>query len=157
MPTGSGVTVGQAVNLPGECGALDWPIALGILRDAGAEINRLGPDTSLTDALRLIARSAVRLIGSNPKDGVSAVIYTYDAAQSAFDPESRVSAGEGDAPLLGDAPQIGGVGALALARRARVLSYEERAIAFPPIKYFAGVRTAACYPLLAAGDRKSVV
>ncbi len=152
MPTGSGVTVGQAVNLPGECGALDWPSALGILRDAGAEINRLGPDTSLTDALRLIAQTAVRLIGSNPKDGVSAVIYTYDAEQSAFDPESRVSAGEGDTPLLGDAPRPGGVGALALARRARVLSYEERAIAFHPIKYFAGIRTAACYPLLAAGQ-----
>lgn len=152
MPTGSGVTLGQVVSLPGERGALDWPTALGILRDAGAEINRLGPDTSLTEALRLIAQTAVRLIGSDPKDGVSAVIYTYDAARGAFDTDSRVSAGEGDAPLLGDAPRPDGVGALALARRARVLSYEERALAFHPIKYFAGIRTAACYPLLVAGQ-----
>ena len=131
---------------------MNWPVALGILREAGAEINRLGPDTSLTDALRLIAQTAVRLIGPDPKDGVSAVIYTYDAAQGAFDPGSRVSAGEGDTPLLGDTPRPHGVGTLALARRARVLSYEERTIAFHPIKYFAGIRTAACYPLLVAGQ-----
>ncbi len=50
MPTGSGVTLGQVVNLPGERGALDWPIALGILRDAGAEINRIALSSSVSRA-----------------------------------------------------------------------------------------------------------
>ena len=74
--------------------ALDWATALSILRDAGAEINRLGPETSLREALQLIAATAVRLIGSDPRDGATAVIYTYDAATGVFDPESRVSAGD---------------------------------------------------------------
>ncbi len=134
--------------------AVDWPTALGILRDAGAEINRLGPETSLPEALQLIAETAVRLLNSDSasSDNVRAVIYTYDATHSIFDPHSRVSAGEGDAPALGDVPRPNGVGALALARRARVLSYEEDALAFHPLKYQAGIRTAACYPLLVAGQ-----
>jgi GAF domain-containing protein len=131
---------------------LDWPSALGILRDAGAEINRLGPETSLREALQLIAETAVRLIGSNPRDGATAVIYTYDAAQGVFDRESRVSAGEGAQPLLGDTPRPEGVGATALARQTRVLSYEESGITFHPLKYQAGIRTAACYPLRVAGQ-----
>lgn len=130
---------------------VDWPVALGLLRDAGAEINRLGPGTSLAEALRLIAATAVRLIGADPADGVAAVIYTYDAARGTFDPASRVSAGEAS-PLVGDTPRPAGVGATALARRARVLSYEEQGITFHPLKYQAGVRTVACYPLLVAGQ-----
>ena len=38
----------------------DWPTALGILRDAGSRINQLGPETSLAEALQLIAETAVR-------------------------------------------------------------------------------------------------
>jgi GAF domain-containing protein len=131
---------------------IDWQTALGLLRDAGAEINRLGPGTSLAEALQLVAETAVRLVSSNPADGAAAVIYTYDAERGAFDSRSRVSAGEGDAPLVGDTPRPNGVGATALARRARVLSYEERGITFHPLKYRAGIRTAACYPLLAVGQ-----
>ncbi|MBI4771263.1 MAG: GAF domain-containing protein, partial [Chloroflexi bacterium] len=132
--------------------AIHWPAALGLLRDAAAEINRLGPETSLSEALALIAQTAVRLIGADPADGVRAVIYTYDAEQGAFDPHSRVSAGEGVAPVVGDVPRPDGTGVLALARRARVLSYEEDRITFHPLKYQAGIRTAACYPLLVAGQ-----
>src|SRR5687767_9511548 len=99
-------------------GAVDWQTALGILRDAGSEINRLGPETSLTEALQLIAETAVRLIGSDPADRVTAVIYTYDAALGAFDPHSRVSAGESDRGTIGDMPRPNGVGATALARRS---------------------------------------
>jgi len=133
-------------------GSVDWQTALGILRDAGSEINRLGPETSLTEALQLIAETAVRLIGSDPADRATAVIYTYDATLGDFDPRSRVSAGEGDRRTMGDTPRPNGVGATALARRSRVLSYEESGITFHPLKYQSGIRTAACYPLLVAGQ-----
>src|SRR5260221_4905671 len=96
----------------------DWPTALGILRDAGSRINQLGPDTSLAEALQLIAGTAVRLVGADPDDRASAVIYTFDPDQGKFDPRSRVSAGEGQAPPLGDVPRSQGMGATALARRA---------------------------------------
>lgn len=128
-----------------------FPAALRIFSDAGVEINRLGPETSLAEALQLIAETAVRLIGSNPEDGVAAVIYTFDAEAGAFDPDSRVSAGEAVA-LIGDVPRGQGMGATALARRARVLSYEESSITFHPLKAQAGIHTAACYPLLVAGQ-----
>ena len=125
---------------------------LAILRDAGAEINRIGPETSLAEALQLIAQTAVRLIDPDSVYGAAAVIYTYDATRNEFDPNSRVSAGEGQLPLSGDTPRPQGVGATALARRSRVLSYEESDIIFHPLKYQAGFRTAACYPLLVAGQ-----
>ncbi len=122
--------------------SVNWPAALDLLREAGARINRLGPDTSLVEALQLIAETAVKLIGGE----AAAVIYTYDAARSVFDPASRVSAGEA-APLVGDAPRPNGVGATAIRQRRRVLSYES-GLQFHPLKYHAGIRTAACYPLL---------
>src|SRR5436309_16019573 len=108
-------SAGQAGQLSG-----DWPTALGILRDAGSRINQLGPDTSLAEALQLIAETAVRLVGADPDDCPSAVIYTFDPDAGQFDPQSRVSAGEGQAPPLSDAPRAQGMGATALARRARV-------------------------------------
>ena len=121
---------------------VNWPAALDLLRDAGARINRLGPDTSLTEALHLIAETVVRLIGP----GAAAVIYTYDAARAAFDSGSRVAAGEA-VPLAGDRPRPDGVGARAQQTRARVLSYESGQ-PIHTLKYQAGIRTSACYPLL---------
>src|SRR2546422_460345 len=94
MTTSSSLT--PLLSLRERPGAVDWQTALGILRDAGSEINRLGPETSLTEALQLIAETAVRLIGSDSADRATAVIYTYDAGLGAFDPHSRVSAGESD-------------------------------------------------------------
>ena len=88
----------------------DWPTALGILRDAGSRINQLGPDTSLAEALQLIAGTAVRLVGADPDDRASAVIYTFNSIEGQFDPRSRVSAGEGQAPPLGDVPRSRGHG-----------------------------------------------
>lgn len=122
--------------------AVNWPAALDLLRDAGARLSRVGPDRSLREALQLIADTAVDLIGP----GAAAVIYTYDAARGAFDPASRVAAGEAQ-PLVGDLPRADGVGATALRRRSRVLSYES-GLPFHPLKYQAGIRTSACYPLL---------
>ena len=126
--------------------------ALLILRDAGAEINRIDDDTSLVEALQLIAATAIRLVNAADGDNVRAVIYTYDADTGQFDPDSRVSAGEGDSPIIGDVPRSDGVGATALARRSRVLSYEENSIPLHPLKYEAGIRSAACYPLLVLGQ-----
>jgi GAF domain-containing protein len=137
-----------APELPTLPPAVDWPAALAILRDAGSRVNHLGPDTSLPEALQLIAETAVQLTGADPADRASAVIYTYDAARAAFDPASRVSAGEGEAPVSGDLPRPTGMGATALARRQRVLSYEEHGLAYHPLKFQAGIRTSACYPLL---------
>jgi GAF domain-containing protein len=99
----------------------------------------------------MIAETAIRLVSSESDDSASAVIYTYDPAQGKFDPLSRVSAGEGEAPLLGDLPRPQGMGATALTRRARVLSYEERSLRFHPLKFQAGIHTSACYPLLVGG------
>ena len=126
--------------------------ALLILRDAGAEISRLGPQTSLAEALQLIASTALQLIDTRPADNANTVIYTCDPISGAFEARSRVSAGEGNRPLIDDTPRPDGVGATALARRTRVLSYEEPHIAFHPSKYEAGIRTAACYPLLVSGQ-----
>ena len=126
--------------------------ALMILRDAGAEISRLGPETSLREALQLIASTALQLIDTQPLDDANTVIYTCDPLTGAFEVPSRVSAGEGERPLTNDTPRPNGVGATALARRSRVLSYEETNIAYHPLKYEAGIRTAACYPLLVSGQ-----
>ncbi|MDW8327020.1 MAG: GAF domain-containing protein [Anaerolineales bacterium] len=120
----------------------NWPAALDLLREAGARMLRLGPETSLREALQLIADTATKLMGSE----AAAVIYTYDAARGAFDPTSRVSAGE-RVPILGDVPRPDGVGALALRTRRRVLSYES-GLPFHPLKREAGIHTSACYPLL---------
>jgi GAF domain-containing protein len=130
---------------------VDWPLALGILRDAGSRVNQLGPDTTLAEALQLIAETAIQLVGADPADRANAVIYTYDAAQQRFDPGSRVSAGEGETPVTGDLPRPTGMGASALSRRQRVLSYEEHGLAYHPLKFEAGIRTSACYPLLVGG------
>lgn len=123
-----------------------------ILRDTGVEISRLGPQTSLTEALHLIASTALQLVDAQPGDNANTVIYTCDPITGAFEVRSRVSAGEGQHPLIADTPRTSGVGATALARRTRVLSYEEPDIAFHPLKYEAGIRTAACYPLLVSGQ-----
>ena len=123
-----------------------------ILRDAGAEISRLGPETSVAEALQLIASTALQLIDTQPCDNPNIVIYPCDPLTGAFELRSRVSAGEGDHPLIDDAPRANGVGAMVLARRSRVLSYEEPDIAFHPSKHREGIRTAACYPLLVSGQ-----
>ncbi len=120
----------------------NWPAALDLLREAGARMLRLGPETSLREALQLIADTATKLMGSD----AAAVIYTYDAACGAFDPASRVSAGE-RTPVVGDVPRADGVGAAALRTRRRVLSYDS-GLPFHPLKRQAGIHTSACYPLL---------
>ena len=133
--------------------AHDWRAALDLIRQAGSRFNRLGAQTSLPEALRLNAETAVQLIGP----GASAVIYLFDAERNAFDKYSRVSAGEaqavtrdlqrGGSAAGDDYPRPNGVGMAAIRSRDRVLSYESGR-PFHPLKHAAGIRTAACYPLL---------
>ena len=61
------------------------------LSDIGAGINALtGSDDTRVDAtLRLIVESAIQVV-----PGAAAVLYVYDRRRGAFDPVSRVSAGE---------------------------------------------------------------
>ncbi len=70
--------------------------ALAHLNQIGSAINRL--DTadfaSVHDVLRMVVDSAAGVV-----PGASAVIYTYDARNEAFDTRSRVSAGESEPEL----------------------------------------------------------
>jgi signal transduction histidine kinase/putative methionine-R-sulfoxide reductase with GAF domain len=119
--------------------------ALESLNQIGATINRIGSGdrVSVEATLRLIAESAIKVVPD-----ASAVIFTYDETQHAFDPASRVSAGERSASVPGDEPRPDGMGMRAIAQRRRVLSYEEHGLDIHPIKVRAGARTVACFPLV---------
>jgi signal transduction histidine kinase/putative methionine-R-sulfoxide reductase with GAF domain len=129
--------------------------ALASLNQIGAAINRLRPrgDTGsapsavdrVNATLRLIVESATKVV-----PGASAVIYTYDEAQLAFDLESRVSAGESRDTVPVDQPRPEGIGARAIDRRRRVLSYEEADQGIHPAKVEDGAKAMACFPLVVA-------
>ena len=112
--------------------------ALARLNDIGAGINALtGGDASGVEAtLRLIVESAIKVVPS-----ASAVLYTFDARRGAFDPVSRVSAGEwlGATPeerarIEDDEPRASGLGMRAVGRLGPVLSYEEPSLDIHPAK-----------------------
>ena len=112
--------------------------ALARLNDIGAGINALtGGDASGVEAtLRLIVESAIKVV-----PGASAVLYTFDARRGAFDPVSRVSAGEwlGATPeerarIEDDEPRASGLGMRAVGRLGPVLSYEEPSLDIHPAK-----------------------
>jgi GAF domain-containing protein len=119
--------------------------ALASLNQIGAAINRIGPGdrVSVEETLRLIVESAIKVV-----PGASAVIYTYDQAQCAFDPASRVSAGERIAPVPGEEPRPDGMGIRAIGQRRRILSYEEHDLDIHSAKVHAGAKTVACFPLV---------
>lgn len=127
--------------------------ALASLNQIGATINRLAPDdlSSGEDTLRLIVESAIRVV-----PGASAVIYTFDAARQAFEPESRVSAGEinrftpSQTPQPEDTPRPNGAGMRAIEQKRCVLSYEEPDLDVHPYYRAIGVKATACFPLIVA-------
>jgi signal transduction histidine kinase/putative methionine-R-sulfoxide reductase with GAF domain len=121
--------------------------ALASLNQIGTTINRIGPGgcVSVAETLRLIAESAIKVV-----PGASAVIYTYDQAQRAFDPASRVSAGERITPVPGDEPRPDGMGIRAVGQRRRILSYEGHDLDIHPAKAHAGAKAVACFPLIVA-------
>jgi GAF domain-containing protein len=124
--------------------------ALGILRESADEINRLSAENTTADAMRLIADTAVRLVDQEKGDDPSTIIWAYDPEKAAFDPASRMSAGERGGSAPEDFPRPDGIGARAIRYRRRLLSYEEPALPMQDNKLRAGIRTMACYPLLAA-------
>jgi GAF domain-containing protein len=107
----------------------------------------------LPTTLKLIVENAVQAVAvgtdtAEAEPGASAVIWVYDEAQRAFDPNSRVSAGEPVGASTDDFPRPDGLGARAIQRRRRLLSYEERGRSIHPAKQAAGARSLACYPLI---------
>jgi GAF domain-containing protein len=124
--------------------------ALAILRQSANEINRLSAENTTADAMRLIADTAVRLVDRGAADEPSTVIYSYDVEKAAFDPTSRMSAGEREGPVPEDYPRPDGLGARAVRHRMRILSYEEPSLPMQDNKIQAGIRTMACYPLTVA-------
>jgi len=123
--------------------------ALASLNQIGASINRIGAGDrdSVEATLQSIVESAVKVV-----PGASAVIYTYDEAQHAFDFASRVSADERIPSVPGDDPRPQGMGMRAITQRRRVLSYEEHDLDIHPVKVQAGARTVACFPLVVAEE-----
>jgi GAF domain-containing protein len=143
---------------PAEPSASPLPLpSLDILRDAAHEINRISPETSLRDALRLIVQTAVRLMSSPGQPPPAATICIYDAELRAFDPAVRVNEGYGPPTPIPAIPRHEGMGATAIRLGRRILSYEEDNIPMHPADREAGLHTIACYPLMVAGKPTGVL
>lgn len=141
--------------------------ALAKLNQIGVALNRHSADdlTSLADTLQLIATSASEVV-----PGSSAVIYTYNLSQHTFETSSRVSS---ESPLarsllvdaqnqtfaagLTDEPRPQGMGARAISRQQRVISYEEPDLIIHPAKQAAGAKGVVCYPLYVGSDALGVL
>ena len=122
--------------------------ALASLNEIGATINQIGHDgmVSVEATLSLIVASAIKVVPS-----ASAVIYIYDVDQEKFIRDSRVSAGNEALLKAGDEPRQNGLGRLAITRRRRVLSYEEKDVTIHPVLNKLGARTMGCFPLVVSG------
>jgi GAF domain-containing protein len=123
--------------------------ALTSLTQIGAAINQIEPGSSasIEATLHLITESAIQVV-----PGASSVIYIYDHIQQAFDPATRVSAGETTPPDPTDAPRPNGMGHQSIRQRRRILSYEEGSPEIHPIKVKAGARALVCFPLIVADN-----
>ncbi len=119
------------------------------LNRIGSAINQLDPDdlASIQTVLRMIVNSATEVV-----PGSSAVLYPYDEVKAIFDHPSRVSAGEEEIPGLDDSPRQDGLGARAVARKQRVLSYEEPDLQINSAKVSMGARVMVCFPLMVGGE-----
>jgi signal transduction histidine kinase/putative methionine-R-sulfoxide reductase with GAF domain len=123
--------------------------ALTSLTQIGAAINRIEPggSASIEATLHLITESAVQVVPN-----ASSVIYIYDHIQQAFDPSTRVSAGETAPPAPADAPRSDGMGCQAVRLRRRILSYEAGAPEIHPTKVKMGAKALVCFPLIVADN-----
>jgi GAF domain-containing protein len=122
--------------------------ALAHLNQIGSGINQLetGDLASIQTMLGRIVSSATEVV-----PGSSAVIYTYDERQGAFESLSRVSAEKSSAAGLDDSPRADGLGMRAAQRKKRVLSYEEEGVEINPAKVAMGAQAMACFPLIVSG------
>lgn len=127
--------------------------ALARLNQIGSAINHLdtGDFASIQTVLLSIVESAAEVV-----PGSSAVVYTYDEKKGRFVTGSRVSAEQNMTPgaqFLDDSPRENGLGARAVARRKRVLSYEEDdGITINPAKMQMGAKAMACFPLITSNE-----
>jgi signal transduction histidine kinase/putative methionine-R-sulfoxide reductase with GAF domain len=143
--------------------------ALAHLNQIGSAINRLdaGDLASVKTVLEMVVGSAARVV-----PGASAVLYTYDERRGTFDNSSRVSAEQVAAAaeiesstgatvwadetqtssVPGDSPRADGMGARAVERRFRVLSYEEPNLEINPAKVAAGAKAMAAFPLVISSE-----
>lgn len=137
--------------------------ALARLNDIGAGINALTGNEDAPSAahatLQLIVESAIQVA-----PGAAAVLYAYDRRRGAFDPVSRVSAGEWlgataeeRARIEDDEPRAVGLGMRAVSQLRPVLSYEEPDLSIHPAKQAAGAAVLACLPLVVAGSPVGVL
>jgi signal transduction histidine kinase len=119
------------------------------LNQIGAAINRCeeGDLSNLDDTLRLIVESATEVV-----PGSSAVIYTYDPQDRAFNINSRVASEQHDDSRPDDAPRSDGMGTQAVSTRSRILSYEMPDSEINPAKADQGAKAVACYPLMVADE-----
>ncbi|WP_376792060.1 GAF domain-containing protein [Thermoflexus sp.] len=118
------------------------------LKAAGERLASLPPETPIPECMRRIGEEALQLLGL--ERGATAVLFCYDPEQRALDPASRVAVGEIEGFIGPDWPRPDGMAARALARRRRVLSWEEPDTPIHPAKQAAGARVVGCWPLLTA-------
>lgn len=125
---------------------------LAALNEIGRRINRLEPGQDLPATLKLIVENAVEVVAAGVEATISppasAVVWIYESQQQAFDPYSRVSAGEPSGASTDDYPRPDGLGAQAIRQRRRILSYQEQGKTIHPAKQAVGARSLACYPLI---------
>jgi signal transduction histidine kinase/putative methionine-R-sulfoxide reductase with GAF domain len=119
------------------------------LNRIGSAINGSTPQDmgTMAETLQLIVDSASQVV-----TGSSAVLYVYDPISQAFDPDSRVSAGELAQPVPGDHPRPNGMAMRSIRLRRRVLSYEEPDLTIHEVKLAAGARVVGTFPLVVAGQ-----
>ena len=122
--------------------------ALASLNKIGATVNQIGHDgtASVETTLSLIVESAIKAVPN-----ASAVIYIYDIDQEKFILDSRVAAGNKDLPATGDEPRENSLGKLAIARKQRVLSYEEKEAAVHSAPQKTDTQTVGYFPLIVSG------
>jgi len=130
------------------------PTILSKLNQIGSAINRseAGNLSSLEDTLKLIVESATEVV-----PGSSAVIYTYDLQQEAFDIASRVASEQHDESRPDDTPRSDGLGSTAVTAQHRILSYELPDSQIHPAKADQGAKAVACYPLQVADETLGVL
>jgi signal transduction histidine kinase/putative methionine-R-sulfoxide reductase with GAF domain len=128
--------------------------ALAQLNQIGSAINQLdtGDLASIQTVLQSVVTSANRVVRR-----ATAILYTYDEGRKAFVRESRVSAGEQSDPAPEDGPRPDGLGARAVARRERILSYLEDGVQINPARAALGDRALACFPLIVGGEALGVL
>ncbi|MDQ4076211.1 MAG: GAF domain-containing sensor histidine kinase [Chloroflexota bacterium] len=128
---------------------------LDAMREVGARMNSLGPRGDYQTMLREIAERALEVVaaGATNRGEATAVLYRYDGKEGRFDDHSRVGIGtRKDLSVHLDTPRSDGMGARAVRRRERILSYEESDLSLHPAMVADDISSIVCYPLLAAGN-----